>query len=417
MLNSRQIAIVCRSFSTNEGEIVRGGAERVVLQLAHYLQSRGIAVEVHQRGDSESHITVDEIPVFTHRSRRLHWNRTVSKSAVAGGANLLIFQEISQAVRPRIPSTERGQGRTQMKIVGINHGVYWDYEFIEESARWLPFNRLPRPILRFELALYRRVAKLREIRGVKAADLTLAFDSGLLRIVQSDFPQLRHKIVRVSPFSDLNYSRKIDDEVLSISEQATGRTETDRELVILVPRNYSLSSGLFWLKDIAMQLSELMPQDQWIIRVAGRIGSSDEKRLEVQRHLMGQDDDKYLSIQGRIQFLGSLGREELASELQSAFLVLIPTFAYEGACLAAVEAISMGKTVIATNVGGLNDTIITGMNGILCQPNPFDIAEAIAEYCSDSEYREALQNSLATWKNFYSLDAWHKDLDHVFKSI
>ncbi len=65
----------------------------------------------------------------------------------------------------------------------------------------------------------------------------------------------------------------------------------------------------------------------------------------------------------------------------------------EGLPLALLEAMAMGKPIIATPVGGIPEAIKNGKNGILVEPDPKKIADAIENLHQNEEYQKFLGNN------------------------
>lgn len=389
------VAIIARSFLGANGLINRGGAERVLLWISQFLLSTDRLVVVYQRGLNDSVYHVNGIEVRTIACRKYQWSYILSNKALDDGAKILIFQDLSIVVRvARVQS-----------IIGLNHGVYWDYPVLRSLKSWYPFHFLPCPLMNIFITLWRRHAKHRELRGVAIADLAVAFDTGLLRLIQSDAPNNRDKIRVVTPYSDF-VDLPLQDAMPTELFQESTELGKNCKRTILVPRNHSLSSGLFWLKDVALELVSLVPATDWKIVVAGRIGQTNDTTESLIESLKGSDLDKYSQISGNLHFMGSLDREELKNAYLDATVVLIPTFAYEGVCLSAVEALSMSKAVVATNVGGLNDTITNNWNGVLCNPNPKSIADGLAKVLLNNQYRILLEKGARESSRLYTLDKW-----------
>ncbi|MBM3157972.1 MAG: glycosyltransferase family 4 protein [Chloroflexi bacterium] len=97
-----------------------------------------------------------------------------------------------------------------------------------------------------------------------------------------------------------------------------------------------------------------------------------------------------LGLREQIMFLGSFPREKLADAYRGADIFVLPSLA-EGLPLVLLEAMSLGKCVIATKVPGNIDVIKDGWNGILVEPkNPLALAEKIDLLLTDGASREKL---------------------------
>ena len=82
--------------------------------------------------------------------------------------------------------------------------------------------------------------------------------------------------------------------------------------------------------------------------------------------------------------------------LENTFIPLSVTHIYthislqEGFPIALLEAMSMGKPVMAAKTGGIPEIIIDGENGILVEPEPKQIADNIIALCRDGKRMEEL---------------------------
>lgn len=82
-----------------------------------------------------------------------------------------------------------------------------------------------------------------------------------------------------------------------------------------------------------------------------------------------------------VRFTGH--RSDIATVLAGLDVVVIPSIE-ESACYAAVEALLMGKGVVASDVGGLPDTVRHGQTGLLFPPgDPAALAAAVATLTAD----------------------------------
>jgi glycosyltransferase involved in cell wall biosynthesis len=100
-------------------------------------------------------------------------------------------------------------------------------------------------------------------------------------------------------------------------------------------------------------------------------------RLLIAGHgrLLGKllNEARTLGIQDHVLFLGF--REDTASLLQAIDLFVLPSIS-EGLPLSVLEAMASGKSVIATNIGGLGEVVIDGQTGFLVAP---ENSEALAK--------------------------------------
>jgi glycosyltransferase involved in cell wall biosynthesis len=95
-----------------------------------------------------------------------------------------------------------------------------------------------------------------------------------------------------------------------------------------------------------------------------------------------------LGLDGRLVFTGH--RADIGSVLAGLDVVVSPSLA-ESACYSMVEALLMKRAVVASNVGGLPDTVQDGETGLLVPPgDPATLAAAVTSLLTDPLRRQAM---------------------------
>lgn len=99
---------------------------------------------------------------------------------------------------------------------------------------------------------------------------------------------------------------------------------------------------------------------------------------------------KTLEIQEKVHFVNFVPHEEIARYLTAMDVFVMPSLR-EGFGVSAIEAMSVGIPVVASNVGGIPDIIKHKKNGLLVSPqNEFQIARAVVEIIKNPKTRETL---------------------------
>ena len=99
---------------------------------------------------------------------------------------------------------------------------------------------------------------------------------------------------------------------------------------------------------------------------------------------------KMLGIEGRVRFQGPLPRNKLIARISRSSFCVFPSL-WEGFGIAILEAMALGKAVIATRLGGPSDFIEHGIDGLLVDPVDTEkLASSIDLLCIDSELRTRL---------------------------
>ena len=97
-----------------------------------------------------------------------------------------------------------------------------------------------------------------------------------------------------------------------------------------------------------------------------------------------------LGIADRVELRGAVPREAVPALLRSADVVACCPW-YEPFGLVAVEAMACGVPVVASAVGGLAETVVDGISGLLVPPRqPGRIAEALRRLLDDEPGRRAM---------------------------
>jgi len=137
------------------------------------------------------------------------------------------------------------------------------------------------------------------------------------------------------------------------------------EPIILTAARLDLQKGHSYL----LQAAVLVPKARFVLAGDGPLRGM----LEAQAAALGVAD--------RIVFLGQ--RDDVPALLASCDLFVLPSL-FEGLPLSILEAMAAGKPIIATMIGGTNEAIRHGENGILVPPaDPVALAAAIRTLLAD----------------------------------
>jgi UDP-glucose:(heptosyl)LPS alpha-1,3-glucosyltransferase len=125
--------------------------------------------------------------------------------------------------------------------------------------------------------------------------------------------------------------------------------------------------------------------------------------------VVGQDEvapykrlAQQLGVAERVLFLGA--RHDLPRIYPAADAFVLPTH-YETFALVCLEAMASGLPVVAAPVGGIEDYLHDGVNGLHIRHDPVNIAEKLDHVLNDQSLREWLrENGLATAQNY----SWDK---------
>ena len=176
-------------------------------------------------------------------------------------------------------------------------------------------------------------------------------------------------------------------------DNANTRNEVRRELGVFEDTPLILFVGSrFRIKGLKLAIQALARMNtDALLLVVGNDEVAPYKRLAEQ-----------LGVAERVLFLGA--RRDLPRIYPAADALVLPTH-YETFALVCLEAMASGLPVVAAPVGGIEDYLQDGVNGLHIRHDPINIAKKLDQLLSDSSLRERLrENGLATAENY----SWDK---------
>ena len=127
-----------------------------------------------------------------------------------------------------------------------------------------------------------------------------------------------------------------------------------------------------------------------LIKALAKVKKICDKEFVV--NLIGDGPDKtYFESQVRslavnVNFLGNVSDAVLYKHYEEAYAVVVPSIFPELFPMVVLEAMSHGKPVIASNIGGLPELVLHGQTGLLFEPNDVDaLAECMKSLLTEEE--------------------------------
>jgi glycosyltransferase involved in cell wall biosynthesis len=227
---------------------------------------------------------------------------------------------------------------------------------------------------------------------------------------------------RLSYLNDVNFFRKMShfDRVVCVSEFSKselvrrGYDETKMRVIpngVEMPEStgaegdYVLSLGRLVRTKGLRNLIEAMPEVRGKLLVAG--AGPERERLEKLSNKSG--------LQDKVQFLGRVSEERKAELFAGCKFFVMPS-SQEAYGIAAAEAMSFGKTLVCTNVGGLPEVVQDC--GLLVPPgSPGDLAAAMNKLLDDPELRMVLGEKAKERAKLYTWDRLANQTEELYDSV
>jgi glycosyltransferase involved in cell wall biosynthesis len=179
------------------------------------------------------------------------------------------------------------------------------------------------------------------------------------------------------------------------------QNDKKKENYILYTGIFRPRKGLFDLINCAEHVIKEYPEIKFILTGRGILREKLKKEIQLR------------GLQKNITFLGYVSRKKLVETYQNATVHVIPSH-YEGLPTVLLEAMSCGLPVVATDIGGNNEVISTGVNGFLVPPKcPEIMARSILKLLYNPSLREQIgQAARKTIEEHYT---WNQVTDNILK--
>ena len=324
-----------------------GGLERYMLALAELMAKMGYDLSFHQFAQHDFCNRSLDWPVFGYQADPRDLYKTMERIE-SGTKGRVLYSSIVQQTFYRPQS------------ICISHGVWW------EMPGSSPLQA-------------RNYYESHVAKALEQASLIISCDYNFLNVTRAIYPHLADQKVRVIPnFADSSffYPRKPNN---------SGRVR------VLYPRRLSPERGFGILKEVIPQLLAGFPQVEFEFAI-------DTNKPEYVALFKKWRDN----LTGKERIFSCHPDYQAMPEVYArADIVVIPSIYSEGTSFSCLEAMTMGKAIIATDVGGLTNLIINSYNGLLIHPSKESLYQALLFLIENPAVRLRLaENSQRTSQAF-----------------
>jgi glycosyltransferase involved in cell wall biosynthesis len=120
-----------------------------------------------------------------------------------------------------------------------------------------------------------------------------------------------------------------------------------------------------------------------------------------------------------VHYAGYLSGRDLWSFISGAKFTIVPSESYETFPYSAIEALYLGKPVIASRIGGLPEIVEDGINGLLFNPgDAIDLSQKISRLWAKPDHvKEFSLNAERKAKALYTPQRFYERLSSVFERL
>jgi glycosyltransferase involved in cell wall biosynthesis len=127
---------------------------------------------------------------------------------------------------------------------------------------------------------------------------------------------------------------------------------------------------------------------------------------------------KKLQLEKYIQFIGWVEHKDIHTYYKKTSIVVIPSVWPENFPTVCNEAMSIGRPVIGTNVGGIPEIIDDGVNGYIVEPeNPEQIAQNVIKLFLEENLLKGLGRNARKKAEEFSIERHLENLEKVYEEI
>ena len=123
-------------------------------------------------------------------------------------------------------------------------------------------------------------------------------------------------------------------------------------------------------------------------------------------------------LDSRVAFAGY--RADRLNFVNACDIFVLPSIANEDMPVVILEAMSMGKAIIASDFAGIKEEVENGVSGILVKPDvktlPADLARAIMDVASNKTIAYG-QNAKKRFDEYFSVERYGRRLLEVYNSM
>jgi polysaccharide pyruvyl transferase CsaB len=342
-----------------------GGAERYCVQLGNLLRELGLDVTFYQASNQLFEGDYYGFPVVGLGSGE-------SYSEFQFGVGNAFHEATSEFEHVIYHMPNYASGRVREDAIMICHSIWFDYE---SSFPGIQF-RTPEWFRHLYLA-FSQPARI------------VSVDTNSINVIRALWPELSSRMTYLPNWVDTSQFRSPD------------RRQSSSLKVLFASRSEVVKGAA-----ILASILEKVPHD---CHFAWWVGEGTEEGTEMVQAAARSDS--------RLELYSTNPYENMPAIYREADICVIPSIGSEGTSLACLEALASGCAVVATNIGGLSALVQPGVNGLLVDPDPEQIAAAINHLIEYPDERRRMQRAGSLMAGRFRLEVWQQRWTDLLRRI
>lgn len=350
-----------------------GGVETYILNLAKLTTNLGYDTFIYQCANidfinkTENYTALGfktpNVKIGNNKSLKILYNKAIEN--IDKNTDIILFG-----------TDEWSLSNVKCKNISIQHGIGWDKPIELMTDRPVLMKGLGETLKRYKL-------RRKSIKDFNKSTYKVCVDYNFLNWYRT-FQNSAQKNIHVIPnfASHLPYFEIQNKLKLSNSK---------KNIKVLFARRFEIFRGTRLMIDTIKEISELYNDVEFTLAGYGSDSNFLKNSLEQYKN---------------VKFIQYSSEEALQINYEHDIAV-IPSIGSEGTSFSVAEAMGAGAAVIATNSGGITNMILNNYNGLLINPDSFEIINAIIKLRSDRKLRiKIAERAYETASTVFSRHNW-----------
>lgn len=397
-----------RVLLVNKFHYLRGGSEKYYFELAQLLKSKGHTVGFFSMKHEEN-ITTGDAEYFVEEIDLNTGSKLKALDVIYSQENKRLMAKALEEFKPDIVHINNFQRQLSASIIDA---------IKEKNIPIVMTAHDLNPICPASIMLYngevcddcitKGYAQCIKKKCVKGS--TLKSTLGVMEKKYYDFHKVFRKIDCIISPSEFNKNQLVNGNLKY------------NEIVALHNFVNESERNDYVLGDYAFYLGRLS-KEKGILNLIEAIGDIPDAKLLIAGD--GPERERieaYISehkLDGRITLLGYQNQDSIHKYITNSRFVVIPSICNENCPYSVLEAMEIGKPIVASRIGGILELIADGENGYLYKADDInELKEKLALLLDDDEkVNRFAQKSRELYESYYSPDSYYNELIKIYNKV